>query len=138
MLCNELLVKKLKSHEGSQRVTKGNVKGHPTLCYKQNCITHIRGFWELSFCQALLREGLESIVMSLGFSTVHNKYVSSKEQAMLTLTFHYWGQQLSWLYVWMEISLYIIQQSQHVLFICCYCSSTILVTLAMYVVLLMH
>jgi len=34
MLGNELLVYKLKSHEGSQRVTKGSVKGHPTLCYK--------------------------------------------------------------------------------------------------------
>ena len=33
MLCNELFVKKLKGHEGSQRGTTGNSKGHP-LYYK--------------------------------------------------------------------------------------------------------
>ena len=34
--CNVMchLVKKLKSHEGSERVTKENVKDHYTLCYK--------------------------------------------------------------------------------------------------------
>ena len=49
MLCNELLVMKLKSHERNQRVTKGNVKGHPTLCYKYNLITHRESFWEPRF-----------------------------------------------------------------------------------------
>ena len=56
--CNVMchVVKKLKSHEGSQRVTKGNVKSHPTLCYKQNLITHRIGFWEPIFWLGL---GLE-------------------------------------------------------------------------------
>lgn len=49
MLCNELLVRKLKSHEGSQIVTKRNVKGHPTLCYKYNIITHRTRFLEPKF-----------------------------------------------------------------------------------------
>ena len=38
----------MKSHEGRQRVTKGNVKGHPTLCYKYNLVPHRIGFWEQS------------------------------------------------------------------------------------------
>jgi len=56
MLCNELFVKTLKSHEGSQRVIKGNVKGHPTICSKYNLITHRADFWEPSFWLGL---GLE-------------------------------------------------------------------------------
>ena len=34
MKCKELYVMKWKSHEDSPRVTNGNVKGHPTVCYK--------------------------------------------------------------------------------------------------------
>ena len=46
IICNvKSYVMKLKSHEGSPRVTKGNVKGHPTLCYKYSIMTHCIGFW---------------------------------------------------------------------------------------------
>jgi len=80
---------KLKSHERIPRVTNGNVKGNPTFCYKQNLITHRRGFWEPIFFQELLRDGLESIVMSLGFSSVQSEYISLDEHAVLTITLHY-------------------------------------------------
>lgn len=95
-------------------VTKGNVKGHPTLCYKWSLITHCKGFWLAKLRQDYLRESLDNIVTSLGFSNVQSQYISLEDQAVMAVKFHYWNQWVHMDVLYDQNLHFLIKQSKHI------------------------